>query len=108
VKKRSGLYPWVGVDRTGSGVVSQAGGVTLVETVRVSGLDRELSAALAPRRKPAAVHDPAQGVVRFGDQPAVPQLSAARTLRTLTPACCRASGMLTARLPTRRKLYNTA
>jgi Transposase DDE domain group 1 len=60
VKKRSGLYPWVGVDRTGSGVVSQAGGVTLVETVRVSGLDRELSAALAPRRKPAAVHDPAK------------------------------------------------
>jgi hypothetical protein len=41
-------------------VVSQAGGVTLVETARVSGLDRELSAALAPWRKPAAVHDPAK------------------------------------------------
>jgi Transposase DDE domain group 1 len=60
VNKRSGLYPWVGVDGTGSGVVSQAGGVTLVETVRVSGLDGVLSAALAPWRKPAAVHDPAK------------------------------------------------
>jgi hypothetical protein len=60
VNKRSGLYRWVGVDGTGSGLVSHAGGVTLVETVRVSGLDRELSAALAPWCKPAAVHNPAK------------------------------------------------
>jgi len=39
-------------------VVSQAGGVLLVETVRKTGLDTAVSAALAPWRKPRAVHDP--------------------------------------------------
>jgi hypothetical protein len=39
-------------------VVSQAGAVLLVETVRKSGLDGAISAALAPWRKPRAVHDP--------------------------------------------------
>ena len=62
MKKRSGLYPRVGVDAAGSGVVSQAGGVTLVETLRVSGLDAALSQALAPWRKPTATHDPAKVV----------------------------------------------
>jgi len=62
VKKRSGLYPRVGVDAAGSGVVSQAGGVTLVETLRVSGLDAALTRALSPWRKPTAVHDPAKVV----------------------------------------------
>jgi Transposase DDE domain group 1 len=62
VKKRSGLYPRVGVDAAGSGVVSQAGGVTLVETLRVSGLDAALSQGLAPWRKPTATHDPAKVV----------------------------------------------
>jgi Transposase DDE domain group 1 len=62
VKKRSGLYPRVGIDAAGSGVVSQAGGVTLVETLRVSGLDRALSQALAPWRKPTATHHPAKVV----------------------------------------------
>ena len=62
MNKGSGLYPRVGVDAAGSGVVSQAGGVTLVESVRVSGLDRALSQALARWRKPAAVHDPAKVV----------------------------------------------
>jgi hypothetical protein len=56
------LYPRVGVDAAGSGVVSQAGGVTLVEALRVSGLDAALSQALARWRKPAAVHDPAKVV----------------------------------------------
>jgi hypothetical protein len=60
VKKRSGFYPLVRVDSTGAGVVSHAGGVLLVEAVRGSGLDRALSAALAPWRKPLAVHDPAK------------------------------------------------
>jgi hypothetical protein len=32
-------------------------------TVRVVGLDRELSAALAPWRRPLAVHDPAKIVL---------------------------------------------
>ncbi|MEE4493500.1 IS1380 family transposase [Streptomyces sp. BE230] len=42
----------------GRAVVSQAGGVLLVETVRKAGLDTAISAALAPWRKPRAVHDP--------------------------------------------------
>ena len=44
-------------------MVSQAGGVTLVEAVRVSGIDRGLSVALEAWRKPAAVHDPAKVVL---------------------------------------------
>ncbi len=60
MKKATGFYPRVHVDAAGSGVVSQAGGVLLVETVRASGLDRLLSAALASWRRPLAVHDPAK------------------------------------------------
>ncbi len=60
MKQRSRMYPAVHVDAAGAGVVSQAGGVTLTETVRVSGLDVALSAGLGPWRKPAAVHDPAK------------------------------------------------
>ncbi|MFJ9591115.1 IS1380 family transposase, partial [Streptomyces acidicola] len=58
MKKRSGLYPRVRVEGGGRGVVSQAGSVLLVETVCKSGLDTAISAALAPWRKPRAVHDP--------------------------------------------------
>jgi hypothetical protein len=41
-------------------VVSQAGGLLLTETIRVVGLDRALSQALAGWRRPLAVHDPAK------------------------------------------------
>ncbi|MGY5061200.1 IS1380 family transposase [Streptomyces sp. 900105755] len=58
MKKRSGSYPRVRVEGGGRGVVSQAGSVLLVETVRKSGLNTALSAALTPWRKPRAVHDP--------------------------------------------------
>jgi hypothetical protein len=58
VNKRIGSYPPVRVQGDGGGVVSQAGGVLLVETVRKTGLDTALSAALAPWRRPRAVHDP--------------------------------------------------
>jgi hypothetical protein len=58
VVKRIGLYPPVQADTFGAGVVSQSGGVTLVETVRAAGLDRALSVALARWRKPMAIHDP--------------------------------------------------
>jgi hypothetical protein len=51
VKKRSGLYPRVQVDAAGSGVVSQAGAVVLVETTRTTGLERELSTALGRWRR---------------------------------------------------------
>jgi hypothetical protein len=54
VEKASGLYPLVGVDAAGSQVVSQAGGVLLTKVIRVSGVDRKLSAAVARWRKPLA------------------------------------------------------
>lgn len=56
--KRSGLYPRVRPDTTGTGIVSQAGAVALVETMRAACLDTRLSAALSPWRRPAARHDP--------------------------------------------------
>jgi hypothetical protein len=56
--KRIGLYPRVQADTSGTWVVSQAGGVALVETARAAGLDRALSAALGRWRKPMAMHDP--------------------------------------------------
>ncbi|MDJ0460552.1 IS1380 family transposase [Streptomyces sp. H27-C3] len=58
MKKRIGAYPRVRVEGGGRSVVSQAGGVLLVETARKTGLDQALSVALAPWRKPRAVHDP--------------------------------------------------
>ncbi|WP_329193635.1 IS1380 family transposase [Streptomyces sp. NBC_01435] len=58
MNKRIGLYPPIRVQGGGGAVVSQAGGVLLVETVRKTGLDTAISAALAPWRKPRAVHDP--------------------------------------------------
>jgi hypothetical protein len=63
VSKGSGFYPRVRVAAAGSGTVSQAGGVLLTETVRVTGLDRLLSAELAGWRRPGAVHDPAKVLV---------------------------------------------
>jgi hypothetical protein len=57
VMRTTGLYPCVRVDAAGSGVVSQAGGLLLIEAVRVSGLGAELSRALAPCRKPLARSD---------------------------------------------------
>ncbi|MBB5938570.1 hypothetical protein FHS42_005659 [Streptomyces zagrosensis] len=58
MSKRIGLYPRVRVEGGGSGAVSQAGSVLMVETVRKVGLDTAVSAALAPWRKPRAVHEP--------------------------------------------------
>lgn len=58
MKKRIGSSPRVRIEGGGRGVVSQAGAVLLVETVRKTGLDQAISAALAPWRRPRAVHDP--------------------------------------------------
>ncbi|PWJ02684.1 IS1380 family transposase [Streptomyces sp. NWU49] len=58
MKKRIGSYPRVRVEGGGRSAVSQAGAVLLVETVRRTGLDQAISAALAPWRKSRAVHDP--------------------------------------------------
>jgi len=46
------------VSADGKGLVSQAGAVLLWETMRVTGLGRGLSQALARWRSPLAVHDP--------------------------------------------------
>lgn len=58
MSKRIGLYRRVRVEGGGSGTVSQAGAVLLVGTIRKCGLDTAVSAAMAPWRKPRAVHDP--------------------------------------------------
>jgi hypothetical protein len=63
VKKRSRFYPRIRVDTGGSVAVGQAGGVLLTDTVAAAGLDAALSAALAPWRKPLAVHDPGKVVL---------------------------------------------
>ncbi len=63
MRNSSGLYPHVRVDAGGAGVVSQAGGVLLVEAARTAGLDRGLTAALSRWRKPLAVHDPGKIVL---------------------------------------------
>ncbi|WP_405463822.1 IS1380 family transposase [Streptomyces jietaisiensis] len=58
MKKRIVSYPRVRIEGGSRAVVSQAGGVLLVETARKTGLDQAISAALAPWRKARAVHDP--------------------------------------------------
>jgi len=50
--------PRVHIDTSGTGIVSQAGAVGLIETVRAAGLDRGLSQALGRWRKPLARNDP--------------------------------------------------
>jgi Transposase DDE domain group 1 len=67
-----GLYPRVRADMDGAGVVSQSGGVALVETARAAGLDRGLSMALARWRKPMAVHDPGKVITDLAGSPRVP------------------------------------
>jgi Transposase DDE domain group 1 len=60
VGKSTGLYPGVRTDASGAGVVSHAGSVLLLDTIRASGLDQALSVAVEPWRRPTAVHDPAK------------------------------------------------
>lgn len=60
MSKRSGFYPSVEVDATEKTTASQAGAVVLLDTVRAVGLDRALSSALSPWRKPLAIHDSAK------------------------------------------------
>jgi hypothetical protein len=58
VSERSGIYPRPKVDTAGSGVLSQAGAMLLTETLRASGLDARLRAALGRWKPVRAVHDP--------------------------------------------------
>src|SRR5260370_29632812 len=50
--------PKIMVSADGTGIVSQAGALLLVQTLRFTGLDHGLSAALGRWRAPGAVHDP--------------------------------------------------
>jgi hypothetical protein len=63
VKKRSRCYPRVRVDTADVPAVGSAGGVLLTETVAAAGLDAALSAALAPWRRPLAIHNPGKVVL---------------------------------------------
>ena len=49
--------PKITVSADGSGIVSQAGALLLIQTLRVTGLDRGLSAGLARWQPNRAVHD---------------------------------------------------
>src|SRR4051794_21603585 len=51
------------VDSTREALVSSAGGVLIHETVKVSGVRREMSTALWPWRSVRTVHDPGKIVV---------------------------------------------
>jgi hypothetical protein len=62
VRQTTGFYPRLKVDKAKVAAVAQGGGVLLTDTVRAAGLDVGLSAALAPWRRPLAVHDPAKVV----------------------------------------------
>lgn len=59
----TGLYPAVGVESGEVPAVGPAGARLLTGTVRATGLDVGLSGALAPWRRPLAVHDPGKIVV---------------------------------------------
>jgi hypothetical protein len=58
VKQAIGSYPRPDIDTTGSAVVSHAGAVLLIDTIRAAGLDTALCGALSRWRLPLAVHDP--------------------------------------------------
>ncbi len=51
------------VEVGGESLISSAGGALLLQTAAVSGLARELAAALAPWRAARAVHDPGKTVL---------------------------------------------
>jgi DDE family transposase len=56
--KTTGRRAKITVSADGSGIVSQAGGLLLVEAARLTGLEQGLSAGLARWRPGRAVHDP--------------------------------------------------
>ena len=58
----TGLYPAVGVEAGDVPAVGLAGARLLTGVIRAVGLDVGLSGALAPWRRPLAVHDPGKTV----------------------------------------------
>jgi hypothetical protein len=56
----------VGLDSTREELVSSSGGLLVQRTVRVSGVERELSRALGPWRSDRATHDPGKVLLDLG------------------------------------------
>ena len=63
MKKPTLYYPSTAIDGAGACVVPQAGSVLLLRTAQAVGLTRALREAMAPWRKPLAVHDPGKIVL---------------------------------------------
>ncbi|WP_141582353.1 IS1380 family transposase [Actinomadura sp. WMMA1423] len=64
--KTTGRKAKIVVSGDGAGIASQAGGLLLIEALRVTGLDQGLSRALARWRASRAVHDPGKIVTDLG------------------------------------------
>jgi hypothetical protein len=60
--KSTACRPKIIVSADGSGIVSQAGALLLTQVLQVTGLERQLSAALQRWRAPRAIHDPGKMV----------------------------------------------
>ena len=60
--KATARTPKIAVSADGSGIVSQAGGLLLAETLRVTGLGRGLAGALSRWRPARASHDPGKTI----------------------------------------------
>ena len=58
--KPTRTYPRLHIDTAPSNALGHAGGLLLTETVHTSGLGHHLKTALAPWKKPFAIHDPAK------------------------------------------------
>ncbi len=58
--KPTRTYPRLHIDTAPSNALGHAGGLLLTETVHTSSLGHHLKTALAPWKKPFAVHDPAK------------------------------------------------
>ena len=63
MNKPTALYPRLHVDAAPVGAAGQAGGVLLTAAAEATGLARGLRTALAPWRRPLAVHDPAKVIL---------------------------------------------
>ncbi|EME22673.1 transposase, IS4 family protein [Rhodococcus triatomae BKS 15-14] len=57
------LHPPLVLDSGRESLISSSGALLVRETVRLSGLDRVLSAALAQWRAPRTVHDPGKVLI---------------------------------------------
>ncbi|TDC64956.1 IS1380 family transposase [Actinomadura sp. GC306] len=69
--KTTGREAKIVVSGDGAGIASQAGGLLLIEALRVTGLDQGLSRALSRWRASRAVHDPGKIVTDLAVTPAL-------------------------------------